>query len=243
MSPVPAEPSAVRYGFVPRLASLLVRLLSRTWRIELVEGEEVFDRLLAERRPAVWCLWHNRIVAGTGLLIRRIAPAGADLTLLTSASRDGDIAAAVIAGQGLGVVRGSSSRRGARALRELMRAVHARGTSPIMVPDGPRGPVYRMKEGTLATAAATGLPVFCLGLAARRAWVLGSWDRLIVPKPFARIAVAVAEPIPVPRRPTAEEAGALVGRIERTLHRLDRTAEAAVGTTDPWATDELTAEG
>lgn len=236
---------ATRYsfGFVPWLTSVFVDLLVRTWRIEVVEGEEELERMLAESEPVIWCLWHNRIAAGAGLLIRRMVPSGKDFALLSSASRDGALSACVVAAHGVRVVRGSSSRGGARALLDVIRTIRRHGTSPIMVPDGPRGPAYHLKPGTLRIAARTGLPVVCVGFAARRAWVLGSWDRLIVPKPFARVAVTVGEPLPVPDDLAAEEEERVRRQVEERMGELNRRASAAAGVADPFAGRALSRGG
>lgn len=230
-----SQATASSYGFVPWLASVAVGLLARTWRVDVVEGREVLERVLTRREPMVWCVWHNRIGAGAGLFVRRMVPSGTDYTLLTSASRDGALSAAVAAGRGRRVVRGSSSRGGARALLDVIRTVKGHGSSPILVPDGPRGPAYEVKPGVLKIAAKTGLPILGVGFAARRAWVLRSWDRLIVPKPFTRIVVTLAEPLPVPDGLSEEELGRVAGEVKEILDRLCRRAEAAVGASDPFS--------
>lgn len=229
-----SRPNRSSYGFVPWLAGVVIGLLSRTWRFDLVEGRESLERVLAAREPVVWCLWHNRIAAGAGLLIRRMVPSGMDFTLLSSPSRDGDLSAGIVAAHGVRVIRGSASRGGARALLEVIRTIREHGTSPILVPDGSRGPAYVLKAGTLKVASKTARPIVCVGLAARRAWVLGTWDRLIVPKPFARVAVAVAEPREVPDRLSPEESEELRRDLEGLLDRLCRNAETAVGARDPF---------
>jgi lysophospholipid acyltransferase (LPLAT)-like uncharacterized protein len=236
-----SRPKRSSYGFVPWLAGVVVGLLARTWRFDVVEGREVFERVLAAREPVVWCLWHNRIAAGAGLLIRRMVPSGMDFTLLSSPSRDGDLSAGVVTAHGVRVIRGSASRGGARALLEVIRTIREHGTSPILVPDGSRGPAYVLKPGTLKVASKTARPIVCVGLAARRAWVLRTWDRLIVPKPFARIAVAVAEPREVPDGLDAEGLSVLAGEVQETLGRLCRRAEAAAGATDPFGAQEASA--
>lgn len=243
--PAPVEPVRPSRGgraraLAPKLAHLLVAALSRTWRLEIVAGRDVLERVLAGGEPVVFCLWHNRLVAGAGLLLHHMAPSGIDLTVVVSASRDGDIAAGFAARYGARVVRGSSTRAGARALRGVIRAVRLHGSSPIVVPDGPKGPVYRFKPGTLAIAGATGLPILCVGMAACRASVLRSWDRLIVPWPFTRIAVAVAEPRPVPAGLSREEAELECRALEAELGGLGRRAEAAVGASDPFDSGDVT---
>jgi lysophospholipid acyltransferase (LPLAT)-like uncharacterized protein len=126
---------------------------------------------------------------------------------------------------GLGVVRGSSSRGGAVALRGLARAVRA-GEDVALVPDGPRGPACRLQAGIVSLAAATGAPVVPVGVAARPARRLGSWDRFMVPLPFARCAVVFGSALEVKRQDDREDARA---RIERALQDATDAADALVG--------------
>lgn len=220
------------------LVDHLLRALARTWRLDVVEGAEVLDETIAAGRPVVFCFWHNRIPLGAGLLLRRIAPAGLDLTLLSSASRDGELSARFMLRHGARVIRGSSSRGGTRALREILRLVRRHGTSPIVIPDGPRGPAYRFKTGVLGLSRMSGLPIVLLGFAAERAWTVGTWDRMIVPRPFSRVALAVSRPGAVPRELPDDEPEAHRLVWEERLVELNRTAEAAVGAEDPLAPAE-----
>lgn len=221
------------------LLDLLIRALSRSWRLELVEGSDVLDEVIDSRRPVVFCFWHNRIVPAAGLLLRRIAPAGVDVTLLSSPSRDGELSARFMQRHGARVVRGSSSRGGARGLRGILRVVRRHGSSPILIPDGPKGPAYRFKAGVLGLSGMTGAPILLMGFAAERAWTVGTWDRMILPKPFSRVAVTVAPPATVPRDLPEDELEAHRRACEERLSALDRTAEAAVGAVDPLAGGEV----
>lgn len=224
---------ALRLEAVVWLIDLLIRALSRTWRIELVAGREAFEEVLRAGQPVVFCFWHNRIVPAAGLLLRRVLPAGMDLTLVASASRDGEFSTRFMRHHGARVVRGSSTRGGARALRGVHEAVRRHGSSPILIPDGPKGPPYVFKAGVLRLAQLTGAPVFNLGFAAQRSWTIGTWDRMVLPKPFSRVVVTVAPPRPVPRGLPEEELEAERGTREAELAQLTRAAEAAVGAKDP----------
>ena len=215
------------------LIDALIRLLARSWRLEVVEGAAVLDGVLGAGQPVIFCFWHNRIVPAAGLLLRRIAPAGMDVTLLSSPSRDGELSTRFMRRHGARVVRGSSSRGGARALRRILRVVRRHGSSPIVIPDGPKGPAYRFKTGVLGMSQMTGAPILLLGFAAERAWTVGTWDRMILPKPFSRVAVSVALADPVPRGLPEDALEARRREGEDRLAALDRTAEAAVGARDP----------
>lgn len=215
------------------LIGLLIRVLARSWRFTFVEGREGFDEVLAGGGPVIFCFWHNRIAPAAGLLLRRVLPAGADVTLLSSASRDGELSARFMLRHGARVVRGSSSRGGAQALRAIHREVKRHATSPIVIPDGPKGPAYHYKAGILGLAQLTRLPVMNMGFAAGRSWTLGTWDRMILPRPFARVAVTADPPREVPRGLSAEELERLRCDLEERLRALTRAAETAVGAVDP----------
>jgi lysophospholipid acyltransferase (LPLAT)-like uncharacterized protein len=198
-----------------------------------VEGAEHLEAILAARRPVIVCLWHNRALLGTPFLRDGILRRGLPMTLLVSQSSDGEILARFVISQGAGVVRGSSTRGGRQALRGAVRAIAEEGASPIIVPDGPVGPVYRFKPGALQMARLTGAPIVLLGFAAGRSKALGSWDRLIVPWPFTRIAVVVGAPETIERDLPAAALEARRSALEERLAAVDRRAEKAVGASDP----------
>jgi lysophospholipid acyltransferase (LPLAT)-like uncharacterized protein len=165
----------------------LFRLWSDTWRIRY-ENPEVRDRTLASG-PAVLAFWHGEQMA----MIRAHAHRG--FVGLASRSLDGELLAQVIARLGYEVVRGSSSRGGATAIRECIRALE-RGASPALAIDGPRGPRHVPHPGVVAIAMRTGRPILFGVAAASRAWTLRSWDRFEIPGPAAeiRIRYGVLEP-------------------------------------------------
>lgn len=222
-------------GLAARLAGLVVNLVAWTCRFDVVAGAGHLEALLAARRPVIVCLWHNRALLGTPFIRGRIFRRGMPMTLLVSQSQDGELLARFILNQGASVVRGSSTRGGRQALRGAVRAVVEEGSSPIVVPDGPVGPVYRFKPGALQIARLSGAPLVHLGFAARRSKALGSWDRLLVPRPFTRIAVAVGAPETVDRDLAPEALEARRAALEAELVRVNRQAEEAVGASDPVA--------
>jgi lysophospholipid acyltransferase (LPLAT)-like uncharacterized protein len=122
------------------------------------------------------------------------------------------------------VVRGSSSRGGSTALKQLLRSVRGRGSSPVIVTDGPRGPIYRCKPGLVVLGQMTGAPILPVAGVASSAWRLRSWDRLIVPRPFARLDVAFGEPYPIPRSGADADRETVLRRIDG---RLDATCRRA----------------
>ena len=119
--------------------------------------------------------------------------------VLTSASHDGAALAAVAKVMGLESIRGSSSRRGSTALREMVRAV-GRGLDICVTPDGPRGPRYRLSPGVIKLAQMTRSPVMAVHLRFGSALRLRTWDRFVVPLPFSRLTIIFDELLEVPRQ-------------------------------------------
>lgn len=220
---------------VVRLLDLVLRVLSWTWRIEVVEGEEIFTDVIHSDGPVIFCFWHNRIIPASGLLLRRVVPAGKDVTLVSSPSKDGELSARFLKIHGGRVVRGSSSRGGSRALRGVLKVIRNHGSSPILIPDGPKGPVYHFKQGVLGMSQITGAPIFNMGFAAERSWTLGTWDRMIFPRPFTRVTVTVDPPRGVLRGLSDEELEGERRAFEERLLALTRAAEVVVDAADPYA--------
>ena len=204
----------------------LLGLLGRSWRIEVAEGSAVLDRVLQEKRPHILSCWHNRSVLAAYFLRRFLADQGLDITLLASQSRDGELVTRTVAGWGIKTVRGSTTRGGREAMRGIYRAITQNASSPLVVPDGPKGPLYGFKAGALVLAQMSGAPILLFGFAAAKSWRLKSWDRLIVPKPFTRVTVVVAEPEYFPRELSSEALEAERLRLQNHLDELTRRAEA-----------------
>ena len=180
----------------PLLGALALRALAGTLRVRREEAPVA--PLWAARAPVIYVVWHGRILLLPYLYGHRGAHA------LTSRSRDGELVARWIRGFGLEPVRGSSSRGGGAALRELTRALRA-GGEVVVVPDGPRGPREVLKPGVIALARLSGAPIVPMAVGASREWRLRSWDEFRIPRPFARCVVRFGEPMRVAR--AADRAG------------------------------------
>jgi len=178
---------AKRTERIARYGSWLVRLLSATWRIRRRRGE-LFDSVVAKHEPAVFLIWHGE------MLPMLVAHKNRGVAVLISEHSDGEIIARIAERFGFRTVRGSSSRGAARALVELSRALEA-GHAVAVTPDGPRGPNRSFAPGALIAAQRSGAPVIPVGMTVSRAWRLKSWDRFVIPKPFARLTVAYGDPV------------------------------------------------
>ena len=173
------------------LLGWLVEALGRTWRVRVVEGREHLDALFAGGPPAILAFWHDQVIMGAYYTGTRMARGGVDVTALTSRSGDGELVARVMRRWGARIVRGSSSAGGREAILALRTVVRRHRSSPIMVPDGPRGPARHLKRGILVLSRVSGAPVLAMGFASSRDWRLSTWDRMTIPGPFARVSVCV----------------------------------------------------
>lgn len=179
---------------------------------------EVLQTHFDSGTPFILVSWHNRnILAPFGYLAHRRK--NRSFVPLASASKDGSIAAAAMHFLGVECIRGSSSRGGSAALRQMLRAAKA-GQDLGITPDGPRGPKYRLQAGVITTARMTGLPIVAMSYQARRKKILKSWDAMIVPYPFNRLHYAYGEPIRVPRDADAAEMERCRVAAEQELMRM-----------------------
>jgi lysophospholipid acyltransferase (LPLAT)-like uncharacterized protein len=201
-------------------------LLGATIRLRAAPGPTLAE-LRRRQDPLILAFWHHELLLASIVLRRELVRRGVPITVLVSRSRDGEIGARFGRLLGAEVVRGSSSRGGGSALRQLIRAAKA-GRWPIVVPDGPRGPARADKPGILVLARLTRIPNVPHGKDASRARRLGSWDRTIIPRAFGAVGVAVGADVLVdPAVPPDEP------RYTALLAtRLDEAAAAAARAVD-----------
>jgi len=156
---------------------------------------EIDDRAGVVGKPAdqnyIGALWHNRLLIFPFVLRRFFSNRHG--AALISASRDGDLLADAITRFGFDVVRGSSSRLGASAILQLTDVLASHG-DVVITPDGPRGPVYELGPGIIYLAQKSGAAVLPVNMEYSSCWRLKSWDRFILPRPFAKIRVIIGQP-------------------------------------------------
>jgi hypothetical protein len=200
--------SMVGYRLVAWLGSTL------RWR---TEGLDHLDRVVAEGRQPIMAFWHGRILPATYYFRRR------GIVVITSENFDGEWIAGIIERFGYGTARGSTSRGASKALRQLTHDMAAGRPAGFTV-DGPRGPARIAQQGALWLAKATGNPVLPFHLEANRHWTLKSWDRAQIPRPFATVAIAMGEPLEVPRDAPDAALEAARQTLDDRLHALERRA-------------------
>jgi lysophospholipid acyltransferase (LPLAT)-like uncharacterized protein len=198
--------------------ALFLRVLGATWRVRTL-GEDPF----ASGQPLVATTWHR------GLLVAAYCWRDRGIVVPVSQSRDGDLIDAVLRRLGFASsARGSSSRGASTLLRSLIRRVRD-GASVGFLPDGPRGPAGTAKPGVIALARASGAPLVPIGISAAPRKQFGSWDRAILPLPFARVVCRYGTPIHVPKKTSGEALEQLRGELEATLDRMNQTLDQALG--------------
>jgi len=166
----------------------VMSLWSSTVRIRFVD-RDIPEGLHAQGRNIIYAFWHGRQF----LLFYAYRNTG--IVIPASESRDGEIQAGIIGRFGLGVVRGSSKRKGAQALLGLVDALRS-GKDIAIAVDGPRGPVYEVKQGITYIAGKLSIPIVPLSVAAKRSWVLEKiWDKYVLPMPFSECVIMYGEPI------------------------------------------------
>jgi lysophospholipid acyltransferase (LPLAT)-like uncharacterized protein len=169
----------------------------------------------------IWCFWHRAVLPAT----YRFRNQG--LAVMTSRSFDGEYIARIIQKLGFVAVRGSSSRGAVGALIGMRQQLE-QGHSAVFTIDGPRGPRYVAKPGAVLLAKKTGAPINCFYVAVERAWILNSWDQMIIPKLFSRAVIYASSPIRVPADATGEQMSALHQQMQETLERCRLKAEEAL---------------
>jgi len=196
----------------PPVIALLIRSLVLTLRFRLEDPEGLLSH--QPHQPKIFAFWHNRILM-MPYLYERFCP-GRRMLMLVSRSRDGEFITRIMSRFGIDGVRGSSSKGGMGALREMVRELEKKSARDIgITPDGPRGPRGRVQDGVLAIAEASGRPIIPVTTHLSRKWELPSWDRFQIPQPGSLCRVLVGPAISVPKK--VEEFEAVRRKLEKTL--------------------------
>ncbi|MCB9896212.1 MAG: lysophospholipid acyltransferase family protein [Planctomycetes bacterium] len=214
------------YAATSAAARSCLRLWTDTCHWEVHGDRELRRDLLHERNPYIFICWHNR-VPGFFAYLDSLSRRRQDIRVhsIISASKDGEFLARPIRENGGYVIRGSSSRDAAKALRDGIAATSA-GSSIATVGDGPRGPRYKLKPGAIMLAKATGAPIVPVTWTCNRtAQLHRSWDQLMVPMPFSRIEVRFGECFRVAPDAGPRDVARARRELEQRLHALTEWAD------------------
>jgi hypothetical protein len=196
-----------------------IRLIGPTLRVCVSREDGAQDSIA--QRPLVLNFWHACIIPATYLF------RNCGIRVMSSNSYDGEYMGRIIHKFGFIAVKGSSSRNAVRALLGLRRALR-QGWAVAFSLDGPRGPRYKVKPGPVALSRSSGVPMSTFHIAVERAWVLNTWDRLIIPKPFSRVLLRFGKLVPVPPDATDEDLEHYQQDLQDSLDRVREFAEANV---------------
>jgi lysophospholipid acyltransferase (LPLAT)-like uncharacterized protein len=202
---------AAGYGFI--------RLIGPTLRVCISPEEGAQETV--DQRPLIISFWHACIIPAT-YLFRNVG-----IRVMSSNSYDGEYMGRIIRKFGFVAVKGSSSRNAVRALLGLRRALQ-QGRAVAFTLDGPRGPRHKVKPGPVALARSSGVPLTMFHIAVESAWVLNTWDRLIIPKPFSRVLMRFGKLIPVPADASDQDLERYQQQLQDSLDRVREFAEAHV---------------
>jgi len=214
-----------------RLAAPLAIGIVRLWWAMLPGGRVLgaghLASAVAGHGAVIPVYWHGQQLLPVRHLLRA-RPAGLRLGFLISPSVDGELPAMLVRRVGGEVIRGSSSATGARALRDYYEALARNGISTAITPDGPHGPRRRFKPGAILVSQLSGRPLVPMAYAASRAWLFPTWDRFVLPLPFARTVLAIGEPVVVPKGLDAAGVERWQERMQAELEGLYTRARAAL---------------
>ncbi len=210
----------VRKKLLPMFGSLLIRLLGATWRVEW-RGEEHLERAREHSERVIFCFWHGR------LLVLSYTHRHREIQVLASEHPDGDLMGRTIRWLGFGHLKGSSTRGGARALRDLSRVLRE-GYDIGLTVDGPKGPRGSVQQGAIELSRMTGSAIVPVSNSSNPRKLFQSWDRFQLPPPFARVIVSYGKPFVVPpdagegereryRLMLEESLGALTSGLDRAI--------------------------
>lgn len=201
---------------VSLLGWLTLSLLGRSWRIEII-GMEKVEQIWRQGKRVCYVLWHGRLLA-LGYAFR-----GQGVRILSSQHRDGEVSTRTVKRMGYTVTRGSSTRGGVRAIRELIEASKIHDLA--LTPDGPKGPVCKVQLGVVYLASRAQIPMIPIASSSQSVWKLASWDSFQVPRPFSRVVVILGDPIQIPNDCDSQELAAISLNLEEELNRITRQAD------------------
>lgn len=199
-----------------RISTIGINILLKTVRMK-IKNNTALNSLITDKKNFVIAFWHGSMMIGWYLHRYQ------NIAALVSKSKDGDLLANVLTKWNYNVVRGSSHIGGQDALIVMIELANE-NNSIIITPDGPTGPVHKMKAGAVVTAKKTGLPLFLIGIGIKKKFVLKSWDGFEIPKPFAKATVIYSDPILIDDNLNYEQTNQKLIECENQLNKLQKDA-------------------
>jgi len=202
----------------PLAGRIVLLLLMLTVRVRVINRKHQEWQYAHMEKSGIYCFWHGN------LLIPYRAYRNRGVYIVISQHRDGEMISRIVEKGGYRPVRGSSTRGGMRAMKEML-DIMEKGAVVAFTPDGPRGPLHQFKDGPIYLAQTTGAPLYLIGVGFSRCWTARDWSRLKFPKPFSTAAIFISQPYEVPRELSDEEFAQWRERLNGALDGADAEAE------------------
>ena len=199
-----------------KIAGSIINVLLKTVRIRIINAD-VITKLEKQNKNYVVAFWHGSMLIGWYLQREK------NFASLVSKSKDGEVLNTLLNKWKFNVVRGSS-RDGGKAALETMLNLVKNNFGLAITPDGPTGPINKMKAGAVIIAQRSEAPLLLLGIGTREKWILKSWDKFEIPKPFSQVAAVYSDPIMIENNLSVEETNDRIAKYEELLNKLQKEA-------------------
>lgn len=190
--------SRFRIYFLSYILEYMLRFIFWTCRWEVI-GADKLSRAMHDDKPILLPVWHGRMLFPIFYLYRNRI----EWSALASRHKDAEIMALILKRMGFALIRGSSSRGGRQAINNISDTFRSGGRVAI-TSDGPRGPIYRAKPNSIVAAMEHGASIITISGSSSSSWVMGSWDRFMLPKPFSKVIINIANPLEIDTNSTDE---------------------------------------
>jgi len=213
------------YAIIRPIVKIVISIFWWTCRVDKIIGDEYAQKLIEKGEPIIPCYWHQMHIFGSWYM-RKLQKRGLKIGFLISPSVDGEVPAKIVESWGAVAIRGSSTRTGARALKDMYNTIIKDKVSPVTTSDGPTGPIHKFKQGAILLAQLTQSPMLPIAYMASHYWELKTWDKFIIPKPFSRIVITVGEPHYIDKKSNAEKMEEERIKMETDMNELIAQAKA-----------------
>ena len=190
---------------IPRACVLAQKILAKTFKVKSLGAPM--------EGPYILAIWH------TNAFFAPYFHRDKKLRVLVSQSKDGELITRVMESYGHKAIRGSTHKKGVAALKQMIRTLRDQKVVAI-TPDGPRGPIFKVREGLIVAASAARVPIIPFHFEASHQWVLKkTWDQHRIPKPFSKVTLSYGQPIYVDKDLTAEKMAEKVLEVEKAMQQ------------------------
>ncbi|MGA1823383.1 MAG: lysophospholipid acyltransferase family protein [bacterium] len=184
--------NTIKFWIISWIGWAFIRFIALTMKIEFIHRDRL-DTIKKKGEAPIYTFWHNR------LLMMPLIALGEKVVVIISQHTDGEYISQVLKRFGFESVRGSTTRGGSAALRQIVRKMKD-GWHGGITPDGPKGPKYKLKEGVLLLSALTGCPILPAAFNSDKKKILSTWDNFIISYPFSRGVMVIGNPIYIHRK-------------------------------------------